>query len=214
MLQRTLSESGTHKFLKALSRLILESKGYSSIQEEYTVNINGKIYRVDVAAFKEDSKACVECGNTDSAKLDDLHEFFDEVYTLDTESALHELHNLVIKYQNLNDELTRNCDYWTDQAWRFKSRLDLSKGFEVEINRRNHIRELTLKRFIRFRKEETIKPSERTDMIRVRCSTKTYEDFKSFCLKRKFPVMEEAIIYMLFSTEKVEGQEKGSIRYI
>ncbi len=214
MLQRTLSESGTHKFLKTLSRLILEGKGYSSIQEEYTVNINGKIYRVDVAAFKEDSKACVECGNTDSSKLDDLHKFFDEVYTLDTETALHELHNLVIKYQNLNDELTKNCDYATDQAWVLKRQLELSKAFEAEINRRNHIRELTLKRFIRLRKKEPIEPSERTDMIRVRCSTKTYEDFKNFCSKRKFPVMEEAILYMLFSTEKVEGQEKGSIHYI
>ena len=79
------SESVAHSILKEKAVRWLYAQGYD-VEQEYRIEIEGVLFRVDVVGFKEKYSVAIECGHTSIEKWVLLREYFDEVrvfnYTL------------------------------------------------------------------------------------------------------------------------------------
>jgi len=76
--------AANHKDLITEAKNILNKKGFKEdqIYEEFGF----KDHRIDVVGWSADKKIAIECGYSDSKKLEDLEKFFDEVICLPLET--------------------------------------------------------------------------------------------------------------------------------
>ena len=72
-------ESVAHSILKEKAVRWLDAQGYD-VEQEYRIEIEGVLFRVDVVGFKERYSVAVECGHTSIKKWALLRKYFYEVW--------------------------------------------------------------------------------------------------------------------------------------
>ena len=71
-------ESVAHSILKEKAVRWLDAQGYD-VEQEYRIEVQGVLYRVDVVGFKGRYSVAIECGHTSIEKWALLGKYFDEV---------------------------------------------------------------------------------------------------------------------------------------
>lgn len=91
-------ESPIHLKLKEITIQKLLEDGYEEVQEEKTIFIENKKYRVDLVASKNGKHIAIECGKTNNSKIKALSTSFDKVSVIRPIEAI----------EFLEGKLTRN----------------------------------------------------------------------------------------------------------